>query len=115
MQTFLYVFVGGGLGASFRFLSTLLVVNQNLKAWVGTLLVNLIGCFFIFLGMKFKFFENEMNNVLLKVGLLGGLTTFSTFSLEVVNSFKTGNIKEGLLILFLNIVFGIAIGIGIFR
>ena len=115
MKELAFVFLGGGIGASSRW-GISLVFNQILsKAWSGTLAANLLGCLLIFLGSRFGWFETKMTSHLWRIGFLGSLTTFSTFSYEVVECLKQGRMKEALLILGLNIVFGILIGIGIFR
>lgn len=110
-----YVFLGGGLGASFRFLISSYFLTLTTRPWTATLFANLLGCLLIFIGLKLRVFESHSLNLFLKVGFLGGLTTFSTFSLEVVHSLKATNYKEALAIILLNIIFGIAIGIGVFR
>ena len=50
-----------------------------------------------------------------KAGVLGSLTTFSTFSVELVSLLKEGRWQEAVVVILLNIVFGIIIGIGILR
>lgn len=114
-MSFLFVFLGGGLGAVLRYSLSLMANILNLSPWLGTMMANIVGCLLIFLGVKYRFFDSINNQLIYKVGLLGGLTTFSTYSLEVVSAFKSGDSREGFLILFLNIIFGIAIGIGILR
>ena len=114
MKNMLMIFIGGGLGANLRYLLFLTSRSLGAKLWMGTLAANMIGCLFFFLVAKnFALFKDY--DVFLRVGLLGGLTTFSTFSYEVVMSFKTGRTEEAILILFLNIFFGILIGIGVLR
>ena len=114
MRDFLYVFIGGGLGSSLRYSASLLARSLDVKVWYSTLLVNIIGATAMLL-LSYKFNISEDSSKLLKVGLLGGLTTFSTFSLEVVSAFKNGNTAEGISILCLNIFLGIIVGIWIFR
>jgi fluoride ion exporter CrcB/FEX len=52
---------------------------------------------------------------LIKVGFLGALTTFSTYCLNVVDLARQNNIKEAVLVLCLNVFFGIIIGVWMFR
>jgi protein CrcB len=66
---------------------------------MGTLAANLIGAFII--GMGLAWF-NRMTHidpvwkVLITTGFCGGLTTFSTFSAEVVFLFQEGAIHLGI-------------------
>ena len=79
----LWVFLGGGLGASLRFgLSHLFPRGAEGFPW-ATLGANLIGCFLI--GALFPLMVRESFRAFWMVGLLGGFTTFSAFSLETLN------------------------------
>ncbi|HEX8652548.1 MAG TPA: fluoride efflux transporter CrcB [Pyrinomonadaceae bacterium] len=52
---------------------------------VGTLLVNVLGCFlagFLFYLMQERFLVNQTVRTVILVGLLGGFTTFSSFGLQ---------------------------------
>lgn len=92
MQNILAVFLGGGIGAVFRFLTGMFMIRQfSFNLPVATFLVNIIGSFII--GFLYVFFIDKpaMNPALkfaLTVGFCGGLTTFSTFSLELVEMLK---------------------------
>ncbi len=110
----LYVFIGGGIGSSLRFSTGLMASYFHLRPWLGTLAVNVIGAI-VMLILSFKYDLSNDSSRLLKTGVLGGLTTFSTFSLEVVGAFKSGNTAEGISILLLNIFLGVVVGIWIFR
>ena len=60
----------------------------------GTLVVNIIGAYFIGLIMELALRSTALSDTLrlgLTVGLLGGLTTFSTFSYETSNCWKMGS------------------------
>ena len=109
-----FIFLAGGLGANLRWILSLFVDKFTGKIWTGTLAVNLIGCILFFLISKYQPSDKELEFIL-KTGLLGSLTTFSTFSFEMVTLLKSGRISEALLVLGLNIFLGIIIGIGIIR
>jgi fluoride exporter len=93
MDTWL-IFIGAGLGGISRFgVSNLFsrLLGQNFP--YGTLLVNtlgsfLAGLFFVLIFDRFSGIANHLRPFLL-TGLLGGFTTFSTFSLETMNLFET--------------------------
>lgn len=114
VKDFLIVFIGGGLGSVLRFSTSLAVASFQMRSWIATLIVNVIGAA-IMLVLSFKYDLNHETSRLVKTGFLGALTTFSTFSLEVVGAFRTGNTAEGISIMLLNIVLGIIVGIWIFR
>lgn len=94
MTGFLYVACGGALGAMLRYGVYLLTI-QYLSPYVAgssfplaTLLVNIIGSFAIAVlvfGSHETFSLSEPMKLLLVVGVLGGFTTFSAFSLETLH------------------------------
>jgi len=114
LQNFFLVFIGGGAGATLRFMATHLVKGMNARIWIATFAVNLIGCLVFFLLSRIGL-ETKSSQMLLKVGLLGSLTTFSTFTFEVVTLVKQGLYIEAALVILLNVICGVVIGIGILR
>lgn len=73
------LFVGGAaLGAVVRHL-----VNQIGLGWIGTLIVNVVGAFA--LGMLVAIDPGARTVTVLGAGILGNLTTFSTFALEATD------------------------------
>lgn len=94
--TFLYsslaVALGGGLGAWLRF-GVGRLVGVSTFPW-STLLVNLTGSFAMGLlaGWLARGGNGESWRLLLGVGLLGGFTTFSAFSLELVTLAQRGSL-----------------------
>jgi len=107
LKTVIAVGIGGAIGSILRlYLNSL--VNHNLyflSLPLGTLAVNLIGSFFI--GLFFAIFHAWQIDPAIKsfltTGLLGGLTTFSTFSYETLLLLNSGNIKIALLNICLNL------------
>ncbi|MDR9468267.1 fluoride efflux transporter CrcB [Marinospirillum sp.] len=86
---------GAGAGALLRWWLAL-KFNASLAALpLGTLLANLAGGYLI--GVALAFFAQHPQispewRLLLVTGLLGGLTTFSTFSAEVVYMLQQGRL-----------------------
>ena len=95
----LAVFIGGGLGAVTRFLISFVSKSCFNLTLYGTLAANLLGCFLI--GCVFGITLNKTDispiiKLLITVGFLGGLTTFSTFSLETFELIKDGKITSAI-------------------
>ncbi len=88
VNSIIAVAIGGALGASIRFAVNQLAVHTfQVSLFWATLLVNVVGCFLM--GMAFAYFNqqtgiNESLRLFMTVGLLGALTTWSTFSMETV-------------------------------
>jgi CrcB protein len=105
-QIVLSVGAGGFVGAIGRF--TIAGFVQKIVGSTfpyGTLTVNILGSFII--GFLFLFFEQSIaptQKALLVTGLLGALTTFSTFSLETVLMLQDGLLLRAVLNTTLNIV-----------
>jgi CrcB protein len=107
---YLYILIGGGIGSTLRYLLSNLIINFLNKAFpLGTLIVNITGCFLI--GLLFGFSEKIIisSNIRLFifVGLLGGFTTFSSFGLETFNLIRQSEIKYAILNFTLNNFLGI--------
>ena len=105
------VFVGGGIGATLRYIATLGAKLMGFASLYSTFGVNIIGCFVIGYIFALNLYKFEMLSPLLKlfltVGILGALTTFSTFNLEIFELIKTGKISAGFCYLFSSCLFGL--------
>lgn len=101
MQSLFLVMAGGALGSGARYLAgraTLAAFGPNYP-W-GTLLVNLIGGFLmgVLVGTLARLSVSAENwRLLLAVGVLGGFTTFSAFSLDVVTMMQRGDLLSAAL------------------
>lgn len=108
---FLSVFIGGGIGAMLRFAVSVLSKKYFMTPIFGTFFVNIFGCLLIGIIFGYVLNKTEMLSEILKifivVGFLGGLTTFSTFNLEMFELIKSGKVTASLLYMFLSIVFGL--------
>lgn len=96
LKAFLWVALGGGLGAMARFAVSTWLVAPSRFPW-ATLAINIAGSFAIGLlwglGQQQPWFES-WGRYLLVVGLLGGFTTFSAFSLETAALMEDGRTAQ---------------------
>jgi fluoride exporter len=83
----LLVFAGGAVGSALRYVTDRWVQRQHaLRFPLGTLAVNLVGCFIlgVVAGAVADAGWSAHVQALLGTGFCGGLTTFSTFTVEAV-------------------------------
>ena len=74
-----YLTMACGFGALVRYFFSR--YNQASKLPLGTLIANLLGCFFI--GLLYNHVESKEAYAILAIGFCGGLTTFSTLNDEL--------------------------------
>jgi CrcB protein len=93
MKIILVIGIGSFIGGISRYLLTQFIQNKFLSTYpFGTLCVNIIGCLLI--GVVFGL--SERGNIsmewrlFLATGILGGFTTFSSFSNETVSLLRDG-------------------------
>ena len=100
MLPLLYVMVGGAVGSGARYLTgSAMTALLGSDYPFGTLAVNIVGGLLmgVLVGVLARNDASETWRLLLAVGVLGGFTTFSAFSLEVVTMIERG-------------AFGVAVG-----
>lgn len=113
MQGIIYVAMGGALGASARYMISLLPSKTVFPIW--TLLTNVIGAFLIgfIVGILSNGTQNERATLFWKTGVCGGFTTFSTFSLEALGLWEQGRIGMGSMYILFSVglcMIGVATG-----
>lgn len=92
---------GGAVGAVLRYGIGLVVGRMSLANWpFATLSVNVLGSFLMGLFMAWFWKNGDMPEALrlfFAVGIMGALTTFSSFSLDLYTLLHRGEYWEGLL------------------
>ena len=109
-MNYLAVGIGGMIGSLLRYGCNVLLSNILTPFPMGTLFVNLVGCFL--LGWFTKAFMEK--NILptyistgIGTGLIGSFTTFSTFSVEMVQLIQDGFLVYAFIYLFVSFFGGL--------
>ncbi len=93
------IFAGGGIGSVLRYATSALMYSIfGTDFPYGTFAVNVIGSFVIgfFLTVAGeRFLVSPETRAFVAIGILGGFTTFSTFTYETLGLFKDGSFFVG--------------------
>ena len=105
-MTTLLVAVGGLVGVLARYGVTRLTLHHESLIW-ATVGINVAGSFLLGLLAAESWFSRDVREAI-GVGLLGGFTTFSTFSVQVVLDVDAGEPGRAALYVLASVVGGIA-------
>jgi CrcB protein len=105
---YIAVGVGGVIGAVLRFLITYWFIRFGSSFAIGILCVNIIGCFLLGYLQGLARARDFPDWVVagLGTGLIGAFTTFSTFSMEVINYLEQGEIFLSFFYIILSSIIG---------
>ncbi len=115
MKQLAFVAIGGMIGASLRYLISLLTKSFYEGDFpFATLFINVLGCFFI--GLIYSNFNQnsafEWIKPLLITGVLGGFTTFSAFSYEGIQLFQSQKLMAAIFYIVLSNSLGLIAAYG---
>ena len=113
INTSLIIGLGGFLGSIFRFL-----ISSSMEKYfstsfpIGTIMVNLIGCFLI--GLLSGYFTQKLGDqtqlfFFLTIGVLGGFTTFSAIAMDSQVFIENGEYLKMLTYISVQAILGIAL------
>jgi CrcB protein len=107
---YLLILMGGGAGSLARYLAGTAIMTRFAPRFpLGTMAVNVTGCFLIGLIMTLlteRFQPHENWRLALVVGFLGGYTTFSSFEWETYSAVREGAFWIGLANVLGSVLFG---------
>ena len=109
----LLIAMGGALGSMARFASTsYLTPMLSFKFPFGTFVINILGSFLI--GVAYVLLVEKANisplyRLFFMTGFLGGYTTFSAFSLEILQLWQEGHVLNAMFYAISSVVLGLLV------
>lgn len=112
-MSYLWVTLGSAIGGLLRYAITRMTIAISLSFPFGTVFINVLGSFIIgYFGtltlQSGKFPASDNLRLFVMVGLCGGFTTFSSFSLQTFDLMRTGAWPRALA----NVVFSVVLCVG---
>ena len=107
----LFVGIGGFIGSVCRYLIGLIPLSPSNGFPVKTLVINIAGAFAIGLIAAAAAKNADISPrivLLLKTGICGGFTTFSTFALEISDLIRGGSWAAAAAYMLLSLILGVA-------
>jgi CrcB protein len=111
MITYLWVAIGSAFGGCLRYWMSGVIDSAHGETFpLGTLIINILGSFVIgffatFTGPDGRIIVPSDTRVFVMVGICGGFTTFSAFSLQTLNLARDGDfLRAGM-----NVVLSVAL------
>ncbi|HWR38990.1 MAG TPA: fluoride efflux transporter CrcB [Patescibacteria group bacterium] len=110
MMKIVLVAMGGATGAVTRYLASMWAADRFGPEFpYGTLIVNVVGCFIIGAFMTLtteRFIVSPYWRLLVTVGFIGGLTTFSSYSFETLKLLENASFELAAYNMLLNLLIG---------
>lgn len=102
--------IGGFIGTVLRYLIGLVPIKTDSGFPIKTLIINVVGAFVISMITALAAKNKSMNPqivLMLKVGVCGGFTTFSTFAYETTDLIQKGNMEVAVCYVLASVVLGV--------
>ena len=112
-MSYLWVTIGSALGGLLRYAITRLTLTYSISFPTGTILINVLGSFVIgYFGtltlQNGRFPASDNLRLFVMVGICGGFTTFSSFSLQTFDLMRSGAWGRALANVLLSVVLCVA-------
>lgn len=112
MLQILLVAIGGGIGASLRYIANLGALRLlGVNALWGTAAINILGSFAMGLFIELlarRYVGSPELRLFVATGILGGFTTFSAFSLDFAVLFERGDLAQAFSYVAISVIISIA-------
>ncbi len=112
MFQILLVAIGGGIGASLRYIANVGALRLlGVNALWGTAAINILGSFVmgLFIELLARRYGGSLElRLFVATGILGGFTTFSAFSLDFAVLFERGDLTQAFSYAAISVIISIA-------
>jgi len=113
-MSFLWVFLGGGIGSLLRYGFARLLGNIGVILPVHTLVANILACLLlgVITGFSLAAKQSDFQKYFIAVGICGGFSTFSTFANEIVKLNQSDNFTISIVYMVTSLLLGVFAIIG---